>query len=167
MSRAFVKEDGPEPSDDPPEKPVSENPNYVTARGLRLLEYEEKRLVEEFSALPPGKSDADVKRLKLRIERDLRYVRARLQTAIPVAPPSGREEIRFGARVALRREDGAERILHIVGEDEAAEGGERAPWAAPFVSALFGLRVGQTLRWESPEPELWTVLDIRYPVDVP
>lgn len=33
MSRAFVKEDGAQPDEDPPERPISSHPNYVTARG--------------------------------------------------------------------------------------------------------------------------------------
>lgn len=166
MSRAFIKEDGPEQPEDIPEKPISAHPNYVTRRGLRLLEVEEKRLVAEFAALPPGKSDEKIRARKLRLERDLRYVRARLETAIPVDPAPGVLEIRFGARVVLRGDDGRERALRIVGEDEASEGGEFAPWPAPFVSAMIGLRAGQDFVWENPGAERWTVVSVAYREDV-
>jgi len=165
MSRAFVKEDGPEPSEDPPERPVSPHPNYVTRRGLGLLQDLEERLFAEHAALPPGKTDPAVRKRKLEIERDVRYVRARLETAIPVDPADPRpQEVRFGAGVKLRREDGRELALRIVGEDEALEGGESVSWTAPFVAALFGLAPGAELVWESESvTERWTVVSVSYP----
>ena len=169
MSRAFVKEDGPEPSEDPPERPVSDLPNYVTPRGLKQLEDWESSLLAEHAALPKGSSEPAVRRLKKRIERDLRYVRARLQTAVPVdAAP--KDEVRFGARVSLRRSDGETRTLRIVGEDEAEEGedeteagGALISWASPFANALLGTKTGQTIDWEGASgPERWTVVEVRY-----
>jgi len=90
-------------------------------------------------------------------------VRARLQSALPVdAAP--RDEVRFGARVVLRRDDGAERVLRVVGEDEAEEGGEYAPWTGPFVQALYGLTPGGALDWEGASGrERWTVVAVDYP----
>lgn len=165
MSRAFVKEDGPEPSDDPPERPLSPHPNYVTRRGLGILQDAEERLFAAHAALPPGKTDPAVRRRKLEIERDVRYVRARLESAIPVDPADPRpKEIRFGACVKLRRADGLERVMRIVGEDEAQEGGELVPWTAPFVAALLGLAAGAELVWESESvTERWTVVSVSYP----
>lgn len=158
MSRAFVKEDGPEPSEDPPERPVSDLPNYVTRRGLKLLEAREERLVAELAGLSGAQSDPERRKRKRVLERDLRYVRARLETAIPVdAAPQ--DEVRFGARVRLRRDDGAERVLRIVGEDEAEEGGELVAWPGPFVQALFGLKSGRTLDWND---ERWTIVSVEY-----
>lgn len=163
MSRAFVKEDASGPDEDPPERPVSEQPNYVTRRGLKALEDSEVRLVEELRGYSGAQSDPERRKRKRALERDLRYVRARLETAIPVdAAP--KDEVRFGARVVLRRADGTERILRVVGEDEAEEGGELAPWTGPFVQALFGLKTGQALDWETEAgPERWTVVSVEYP----
>ena len=159
MSRAFVKEDGPEPDENPPERPLSALPNYVTRRGLRLLEELEARLGLELSAYAGAQADPERRKRKRLLERDLRYVRARLETAIPVdAAPQ--DEIRFGARVELRGSGGGTRALRIVGEDEAEEGGEFAPWSGPFVQALFGLKTGATLAWNG---ESWTVLSVGYP----
>ena len=159
MSRAFVKEDGPAPDENPPERPVSEHPNYVTPRGARLLQEAEERIAAELSGLAGAQDDPARRRRKRELERDLRYVRARLETALPVDPSATpRGEVRFGARVVLRRADGTERALRIVGEDEADEGGELTAWTGPFVQALFGLKPGQTLDWDAGAgPERWTV----------
>jgi transcription elongation GreA/GreB family factor len=167
VSRAFVKEDGAAPDEDPPERPVSEQPNYVTPRGARLLQEWEERLAADLAALAGAQEDPARRRRKRELERDLRYVRARLETAIPVDPafvPKG--EVRFGARVLLRRDDGAERVLRIVGEDEAVEGGELAAWTGPFVQALFGLKPGQSLAWDGGAgSERWTVARVDAPTD--
>lgn len=162
MSRAFVKEDGPEPDENPPEKPLSPHPNYVTPRGARLLQDAEEKISSELSALTGAQDDPARRRRKRELERDLRYVRARLETAIPVAG-APKDDVRFGARVVLRRGDGTERTLAIVGEDEAEEGGELVPWSGPFVQALFGLKAGQTLDWDGGSgPERWTIASVDY-----
>jgi transcription elongation GreA/GreB family factor len=165
VSRAFVKEDGPEPSEDPPERPVSPLPNYVTRRGLRRLEAAEEALLAEHATLPPGSPDPAARRRRKVVERDLRYLRARLQAAIPVDVSAGpRDAVRFGARVALARADGEGRTLRIVGEDEAEEGGELAPWSGPFVQALFGLKPGAELDWDGGAgAERWRVVSVEFP----
>ena len=160
MSRAFVKEDGPEPDENPPEKPLSPHPNYVTPRGAQLLQDEEALISSELATLAGAQDDAARRRRKRELERDLRYVRARLGTAIPVDPANlPKDEIRFGARVVMKRDDGESRTLKIVGENEAEQGGELVPWSGPFVQALFGLKRDQTLEWDS---ERWTVVSIQY-----
>lgn len=164
MSRAFVKEDGPEPDENPPEKPLSPQPNYVTPRGARLLQEEEARISSELAALTGAQADAVRRKRKRELERDLRYVRARLETAIPVDPANlPKDEIRFGARATLARADGEIRTLRIVGEDEAEQGGELVPWSGPFVQALFGLKAGQSLEWDGGTGgERWTVVSVEY-----
>ena len=157
MSRAFVKEDAGEPDENPPEKPLSPHPNYVTPRGAKLLQDREAGIAAELSTLTGAQDDPARRRRKRELERDLRYVRARLDSAIPVESKSA-GEIRFGARVVLRRDDGQPRVLRIVGEDEAEEGGELTPWPAPFVQALFGLTAGQSFLWN--DGERWTVVSV-------
>lgn len=160
MSRAFVKEDGPEPDENPPEKPLSPNPNYVTPRGARLLQEEEARITAELSTLTGAQADAVKRKRKRELERDLRYIRARLETAILVDPANlPKDEIRFGARVALKNAGGESRTLKIVGEDEAEQGGELVPWSGPFVQALFGLKAGASLDWNG---ERWVVVSVEY-----
>jgi transcription elongation GreA/GreB family factor len=164
MSRAFVKEDAPEPDDDLPERPVSPQPNYVTPRGLKLLQDEEEKLLAALKGFEGAQEDEARRKRKRELERDLRYVRARLESAIPVDPANQpREQIRFGASVVLQREDGAKNSVHIVGEDEAEEGGETLSWAAPFAQTLFGLKAGQSLSWETDSgPEKWSIVSISY-----
>jgi transcription elongation GreA/GreB family factor len=164
VSRAFVKEDASGPDEDPPERPVSAHPNYATPRGARLLQEAEERLTAELKELSGLQEDPARRKRKRTLERDLRYVRARLESVIltdPAAAP--KDQVRFGARVTLTGADGATRVLKVVGEDEAEEGGELVPWTGPFVQALFGLKAGQTLDWDGPDgPERWTVATIEY-----
>ena len=157
-----MKEDAPEPDENPPEKPVSPHPNYMTPCGARLLQDEEARISAELGKLAGVQDDAVRRRRKRELERDLRYVRARLETAIPVGPTNLlQDEILFGARVILKRADGETRTLRIVGEDEAEQGGELVPWSGPFVQALFGLRPGQALDWDGgADVERWTVVSV-------
>ncbi|MFI5345881.1 MAG: GreA/GreB family elongation factor [Elusimicrobiota bacterium] len=122
------------------------------------MEAAEENIVAELAGYSGAQPDPARRRRKRELERDLRYVRARLETAIPVAT-TPKEDIRFGARVILRREDGAERIIRIVGEDEAEEGGDLVPWSGPFVQALFGLKTGGVLEWDG---ERWTVVSVEY-----
>src|SRR5690348_4866406 len=105
MSRAFTKED--DAGDELPERPVSQGPNYVTPRGLERLRETVRALVAKRAE--PG---ADLKR----VDRDLRYLEARIDSAI-VVPRGGGDEARFGARVALRDAAGKIRTFQIVGED--------------------------------------------------
>lgn len=165
MSRAFTKEDGPELPDDPKERPLSPHPNYVTPRGAALLQAEEERLQRELKEYEGAQEDPARRRRKRELERDLRYAKARHESAIPVDPAKQpKDEVRFGARVRLKAADGRTRALRIVGEDEAEQGGELVPWPAPFAQALFGLKPGQALEWEGESgTERWTVESVEYP----
>ncbi|MCR4294397.1 MAG: transcription elongation factor GreAB, partial [Elusimicrobia bacterium] len=98
MSRAFVKEDAQGPDEDPPERPVSPQPNYVTPRGLKTLQDAEESLLGELKGFEGAQEDETRKKKKRELERDLRYVRARLESAIPVDPAKQpMDQIRFGA----------------------------------------------------------------------
>ncbi len=164
MSRAFVKEDAQGPDEDPPERPVSPQPNYVTPRGLSSLQNSEEALLAGLKGFEGAQEDESKKKRKRELERDLRYVRARLESAIPVDPANQpKEQIRFGASVVIQREYGQKKSIRIVGEDEAEEGGETLSWAAPFAQTLFGLKAGQALYWETEAgAERWSVVSISY-----
>lgn len=149
MSRAFVKEDGPDNAP-LPDLPISPHPNYVTLRGLQALK-------DRLAA-----AQADLARLKARserldllpekaAERDIRYLEARLASAIPVDPGAQpADEVAFGARVTVADEDGTETVYEIVGEDEAdATLGRIAP-QSPLARALIGARVGDAVEWKRP-----------------
>lgn len=142
MSQAFTKEG--DAADDFPEKPVSDRPNYVTSAGLAELEAQGKALARRRAKL----SQDDPSR-KL-VERDLRYVQARLASAILVPPPPADiKEARFGCVVEVE-EGGARRRYAIVGEDEADPAAGKLAWSSPLALALMGAKAGDAVSWESP-----------------
>ena len=149
MSRAFVKEDAPD-NTPLPDLPLSPHPNYVTPRGLAALQ---ARLAETQGLLATLRARPDrLDRMpEAAAERDIRYLEARLRSAIPVDPerqPQG--EVAFGARVTVLDEDGSEHIYEITGEDEAdATQGRIAP-QSPLARALLGARLGDTVVWVRP-----------------
>ena len=163
MSRAFVREDRPD-TEPLPDLPIGPHPNWVTPRGLAALK---ARLAETRAEL--GRLRAREDRLdrlpEKAAERDIRYLEARLASAIPVDPAAQpRDEVAFGAVVTVADGAGREAVYAIVGEDEAdAARGLIAP-QSPLARALTGARVGDTVEWRRPSgvDEL-EVLAIAYP----
>jgi transcription elongation factor GreB len=149
MSRAFVKEDAPDTAP-LPDLPVSPHPNFVTPRGLSALR---DRLAEAQAGLARLKARAErLDTLPERAaERDIRYLEARLRSAILVDPATQpHDAVAFGAKVTVRDEDGAETTYEIVGEDEAdATVGRIAP-QSPLARALTGARVDDIVEWQRP-----------------
>jgi transcription elongation factor GreB len=144
VSKAFTKDDGPDAA------PVARRraplpagtPNYVTARGLRALREELARLG---AALPAGDAQAHA---AWRAELE-----ERVATAVVVAPPEDRAEARFGATVHLRDADGRERIVRIVGVDEADAAHGLIAFTAPLARALLGRRAGDVVAVRAPGGE--------------
>ena len=141
MSRAFTKED--DVGEDLPERPVPAGPNYLTPRGLALLKQAGKELVARKKKAVEGED--------LRpIDRDLRYLEARINSAIVVPPGSG-NEVRFGAHVTIEDETGSQKSFQIVGEDEARSTPDTVPWSAPLAYEMFGAKSGDKISWQGPE----------------
>jgi len=166
MSRAFVKEpDGDSPAD-LPERPISTHPNYVRPQGLRRLQDEAARLQAERDALE-GEGDAmGVVARRAVLARDLRYVRARIESAIVVQPGSAPPDpVRFGTRVTVADEDGVARTFDIVGEDEADADADRVSWVSPLARAVMGARVDDEVTWRRPAGDVvLTVVRIEEPL---
>ena len=165
MSRAFVKEDNEALAGEAlPERPVSPGANYVTQAGFGSLRAKVDQLHVEHVQLKRDAQDLDRPRLT-RIERDLRYYQARLESAIPVdlaAQP--RDEVRFGASVKTEDGHGATHTFTLVGEDEADVVHGKVSWQSPLAVALMGAKVGDTVTWDRPAGETTLeVLDINYP----
>tara|TARA_R110002096_G_scaffold28480_13_gene86314 strand:- start:2578 stop:3069 length:492 start_codon:yes stop_codon:yes gene_type:complete len=163
MSRAFVKEDGPDLSP-LPDLPVSQHPNWVTLRGLTQLQ---RRLAEVQARLAKLRGRAE--RLDLMPEaaagRDIRYYEARLKSAILVDQGArGCDEVAFGHAVRVRDDAGREAIYRIVGEDEAeAEAGLIAPHS-PLARALTGGQVGDVVTCQRPAGTLLLeILEVFWP----
>jgi transcription elongation GreA/GreB family factor len=133
MSVAFRRESDEEHKEPRFELPLPSGPNLVTAAGLRLAETR----VAELEALVTAETDelalADA-------QRSLRYWRTRLATA-ELAPPPPADEAAFGSRVTFRL-NGAERIVDIVGDDEADPAAGRIAFSAPLARALIGAGPG-------------------------
>jgi transcription elongation GreA/GreB family factor len=162
MSRAFVKEDGPDTAP-LPDLPVSPHPNYVTPRGLAALQ---ARLAESQAALARLRARTDrLDRLpEAAAERDIRYIEARLRSALPVDPAGQpQDEVAFGACVTVTDDTGQHHVFQITGEDEAdATRGRIAP-QSPLARALLGAAVGDSVRWTRPSGKLdLEITAIRY-----
>jgi transcription elongation GreA/GreB family factor len=165
MSRAFVKEDNEAlAGEELPERPISSEPNYVTAAGLAALRAKVDQLQEEHARLKQAAQDFDRPKLG-QIERDQRYYQAKLESAIPVdVADQPRDEVRFGASVRTEDESGAKHTFTIVGEDEADVARGKVSWQSPLATALIGAGVGDTVTWDRPVGETTLeVLDIEYP----
>lgn len=154
MSRAFVKEpDGLEAFDELPERLISDNPNLVTAEGLGKIEEEVARLSRAYAD-----AQAAGDRAALNVAaRDLRYWTQRRATAELVPAPADTEEVRFGARVTLERDDGRRQSFRIVGEDEADPAKGTLSYVSPLARALLGKAVGDTVRAGGSEAEILAI----------
>lgn len=163
MSRAFVKE-GDGALDPLPDLPVSPHPNYVTPTGLAALQ---ARLRETQTTLAQLKARPDRldKLPEAAAERDIRYIEARLRSAILIDPATQPlTEVAFGLIVTVADEDGTEHRFQITGEDEANASAGRITPQSPLARALLGATPGDTVRWKKPNgtTEL-EILTIAYP----
>ena len=166
MSRAFVNEDlQSEAQAELPERPQSEHPNYVTPQGLADLERSLANLLAERSALCDDADEMRQKAARNRIDRDARYLSARIDRAILVNPDTQpRDEVAFGASVSVRDADGEERAFAIVGEDEADAAAGKVSWVSPLANALLGARVEDLVIWGRPSGNVeLEILSIDYP----
>ncbi|HWI16004.1 MAG TPA: GreA/GreB family elongation factor [Burkholderiales bacterium] len=167
MSRAFVKE-----SDDDlvagelPERPVPAHVNYVTPRGLEMLQARLKELQDRHEGVKRvSEEDSAAKQAMREIDRDLRYVNAQLERAVVVDPAQQpRDEVHFGACVKIEDEEGVVHEFTLVGDDEADVSAGRISWASPLARALMNGKAGDAITWRRPAGETEVeILSIRYP----
>src|ERR1043166_9976263 len=165
MSRAFVKEADDNPADELPGRPLSPHPNYVTPTGLAQLQSRVEELVRRREQLAADEDDPLAKQSLLGVKRDLRYFRARLESAIPVDPgKQPGDEVRFGAAVTVSDEHGKQQQFNIVGEDEADVAGGKISWSSPLGKAMIGSKVGDNVVWRRPAGDTGLeILSISYP----
>ena len=152
MSRAFVKEQDDRP-EELPERPVSANPNFVTARGLALIDAEIEACRKQ---LAQGQNAQD-KAMIARASRDLRYWTQRRSTAQLVAGTAMPEVVGFATRVTIEREDGRTQSFAIVGEDEADPSKGLIAYTSPMARALMGKAAGEAADAPGGEVEVVTV----------
>jgi transcription elongation factor GreB len=168
MSRGFVKEDDLEHAGtDVPERPISAHPNYVTANGYAQLQAQAASLEQMILKLKAKKEDPQAQQQLVIANRDLRYVAARLDSALLTKPDNASSEtlenIVFGATVTVEDENGDAHTYQIVGEDEADIKTNKVSWTSPLASALIGQKVGDSVVWARPAGNtMLEIIDIKY-----
>ncbi|MEA1763305.1 GreA/GreB family elongation factor [Pseudomonas syringae pv. tomato] len=154
MSRAFVNEDNAAAeAEQPVERLVSAQTNYVTAHGLRLLKEHVSSLQAQHSAQSALGEASDKQRLA-DLERDLRYFNQRLQSAQVVAPALLTEKVQIGSWITFADEDDNHQRVQLVGEDQADAAKGLINWGSPLGRALIGAQKGDEVTWQRPAGDL-------------
>ena len=165
MSRAFVKENDLEHAGiDIPERPLSDELNYVTPNGLKLLNTQIDALEIEREELKNKKDDPIAKQKIAIVERDMRYYAARIESAILTAPETeDHSMVLFGSKVTVEDEDGKLSTYEIVGEDEADIHQGKVSYLSPLAEALIGAKLNDEVTWEKPMGDTYlTIQKIEY-----
>ena len=183
MSKAFVREhDAPEA--EPPPEAAAPAParNYITPAGYARLEAELRQLVEverpevvrtvAWAAANGDRSEnGDYiygKRRLREIDRRVRFLIKRLEAAEIVPATAERSDrVYFGATVTVWSAQNGERVLSIVGADEAEPARGRVSWMSPIAKALLRAREGDRVKLVTPNgAEALDILEVRYaPLD--
>ena len=159
---------------------MSDRPNYITPAGFRKLreEYEalfageRPKLLETIAwAAANGdrseNADYHYGRRRLReVDRRINFLSKRMKHARVTDPARQPDRSRawFGATVTLADEDDKERVVTLVGEDEADASAGRISYYSPVARALRGAAVGDTRRVALPSGSRdYEVVAIRYP----
>ena len=134
MSVAFRRDSDEEVKEPRFELPLPAGPNLVTARGLKLIGDK----VVEVEAAVAAETEAEAKEL---LKRELRYWHTRQTTAV-IAPLPEEDVVGIGSRVRIRLA-GKERVIDIVGHDEADPAADRIAFSAPLANALLNAETGE------------------------
>ena len=165
MSRAFVKEDDLEHAGiDIPERSISEEINYVTPNGLKILHQTVTQLESDRAQSMTDDSPSS-KEKKMRIEREIRYYFSRIESAILIDPYKQPNDIvLFSAKVTVENSNADTHTFEIVGEDEADIKLNKISYVSPLAKALIGARIDDEVIWHKPSGvEPLTITDITYP----
>src|SRR5579863_6932248 len=137
------------------------DPNYITPEGAKRLQEELAQLrskerpkvvqeVADAAAQGDRSENAEYiygkKRLR-EIDRRMRFLTQRLESAVLVSPDEARPEgkVFFGAVVSVEDEDGTRTRYQIVGEDEIDLTRGRVSWRSPIGRILLKKEVGDTV----------------------
>lgn len=182
MSKAFTSEEEgekePEDLEEPDTLPANLK-NYMTPPGaaalqeeLRKLLREERPKIVEIVSWAAGNGDRSEngdyiygkKRLR-EIDRRIRYLTKRLETAVIVDPrqQQGLEQVFFGATVTYAKEDDTEITVQLVGVDEADVSKGKISWISPVAKALMKSYPGDTITLRTPSgTEVIEVVQVKY-----
>lgn len=142
MSVAFRRESDEEHKEPRFELPLPAGPNLVTARGLALIG-EKVAELEAALAAETGEESRDL------LKRELRYWHTR-QTTAQIAPAPEEGVVGIGSRVRIRLA-GKERVIDVVGHDEADPAADRLAFSAPLANALLGAEEGERVDFNGRE----------------
>jgi len=158
MSKAFTRE-----SDDLPDVPMPRlqsalppgTKNYLTPEGARRLREELTRLTEIERPKAETLSDTTERKRQLQtLGQRMAYLHESLQQAEVVRPPPAPwTTVKFGATVTVRDRVGRETRYRIVGIDQADPDCDSVSWLSPLARALLNARLGQIVRFQSPDGE--------------
>jgi transcription elongation factor GreB len=159
---------------------MNDKPNYITPEGYRRLreEYEalfageRPKLVETIS-WAAGNGDRSENgdyiygRKRLReIDRRIDWLSKRMASANVLDPAKqpDRSRVFFGATVTLIDGDDNERVVTLLGDDEADAGAGMVGWNSPIARAVRGATVGDVRRVQLPSGEKeFEIVGIEYP----
>lgn len=162
------------------DKPAGAPPrNYMTPQGYARLKAELAQLVENerpelLKVIHWAASNGDRsengdyiygKRRLREIERRVRYLIKRLESAVIVDPAErgDSDQIFFGATVTYESADGEEHTVSIVGMDEVDLARGRVSWISPIAKALLRRQAGEVVRFAAPGGiEELEITDVRY-----
>jgi transcription elongation factor GreB len=143
-------------------------PNYLTPEGAKKLQMELNQLlnvdrakvvqeVAEAAAQGDRSENAEYiygkKRLR-EIDRRIRFITKRLDSAVIVKQETSHEEVRFGAQVDVEDENGKKSSYLIVGPDEANPTDGRISFQSPLGRALMKRKVGDVVSVLRPAGEI-------------
>ncbi len=144
-------------------------PNYLTPEGAKklsveldeLLRLKRPRVVSEVAdAAAQGDRSENAeyiygkKRLR-EIDRRIRFLTKRLESAVVVRQSETKTgQVRFGALVVVRDENGKTSRYHLVGPDESEPSVGRISFQSPLGRALLNRRVGDRVLVQRPAGEL-------------
>ncbi len=182
MNKAFTRES--DADDDEDDAPLPASPgsgkNYITSNGyarlrLELLDLIDTERPKEVEVVHWAASNGDrsengdyiygKKRLR-EIDRRIRFLTKRLEIA-EVTDPSvhhGNAQVFFGATVVYIDGAGVERVITILGIDEADSSRAEVSWVSPIARTLLKSRVGDVLNLVTPAgAEEIEVVRVQYP----
>jgi transcription elongation GreA/GreB family factor len=142
LSVAFRRDSDEEHKEPRFEIPLPPGPNLVTERGLAQIRERISQLEQQIAS---GADEAATEEAR----RQLRYWKTRQATA-QIAPEPPADQAAFGSRVRFRL-NGTERVICIVGDDEADPASGLISFSAPLARALLGGIVGDQLPFAGKE----------------
>ena len=157
--------------------PSPESSPYITGAGYARLEQELKdlwrRRGDVVQALSAAAAEGDrsenaeyiYRKKQLReLDQRIRYLQKRMPGLVVISePPTGKQQVFFGAWVTVKDEGGVEIKYRIVGADELDPAKGHISVDSPMACALLKRAPGDEVRLLTPEGEVrYLITEVRY-----